>query len=116
MIDYNEIKFTRQLVNGQVAKLIERSFIPSDRDAGACFLVALGCCDQRRKGATVVPSDASEQDRLAHAVSRTAADLRRPTFPSIEPLISRIFSQRFVSADSQAASMISIELRPSSPG
>src|SRR5438067_487318 len=108
MVNHNKIKFARQLVNGQVAKFVQGAFFPADANARMRFLVALRGCHQRRERAAVVPRDAGELYRLAQALSRIAASLFTLDVLSRRRLTARIVSQRFVCADSQAASMISI--------
>src|ERR1700729_2034250 len=100
MVNDYEVKFGRKSLNRRVAELIQGALFPADADVRMDFLVALRRGDQRRKGPAVVPRDAGELDWPAHAFSRTAAIFFMPAFWSPVILTSRIFSQRFVCADS----------------
>src|SRR5438552_16893482 len=111
MVNDNQIKFRRELVNRHMAKFVKGAFFPADANSGMRFLVALGGCYQRRERAAVVPREAGELNKLTQAPSRIAASFFTPDVLSRRLWILRSFSQRFVCADSQAVSMISIEIR-----
>src|SRR5690242_1527839 len=116
MINDNQVETGRELINRRVAEFVQAAFFPADSDAGVRFFIALTGGDQWRQGTAMVPRNARKPYGLAHASSRIAAVFCAWVFFERNRLTSRIFSARLVWADSQAASMISIAARPSSPG
>src|SRR5580692_5265488 len=111
MINDHQIKFWSQLIDRHVSEFVKCPLFPTNTDARMQFFITLRSCNQGREGAAMIPGDTAELCNPAHAFCRIKAPLSIRLF-----LIGRIFSQRFVCADSQAASMISIEARPNSPG
>src|SRR5258708_23504157 len=119
MVNDDEVEFLREHVHRRVAEFVERAFLPLDAHARMGFLVALRGGDERRKRAAVVPRDSGKMDGRTHAGGVGTAARRPGDFSETFPILARtgrIFSCRPVCADSHAASMISLAVRPSSPG
>ena len=97
MVNDDEVKLLRQHVNWRVAKLVQRALMPVDADAAMGLFVTLRGGNQRRQRATVIPCNAGKVDGLGHAAGR-----RMMLLPEL--------------AEAHAASIISIEASPRSPG